>query len=77
LETQPTVGFTLGYEDAPIKYIDGYIIEPREQISDKNCIKLDVGKNLTFDLNIYAYASEGELGQTRLLNVSSILSIIL
>lgn len=60
LEENPTVGFTLGYENAPIHYIDGPIVQPRAPLSEKNCLILKKKEELNLKLFVYHYKAEDE-----------------
>ena len=55
------VGFTVGSEDAPYKYIDAGETEPRS-FSAGQCVLLGVGETLRVPLFVYDFASEEERG---------------
>ena len=55
-----SVGYTLGYENAPWLFVQTATVRDREQISDKNSFKLSAGEKITFDLTIYRYSGEDE-----------------
>jgi hypothetical protein len=55
-----TVGYTLGYENAPLMFINAYRIRERAPLGD-NCFELKPGETVDFSLRIFDYAAETEL----------------
>ena len=56
-----SVGFTVGCEDAPYKYIDAQEIEPRSFSADR-CVLIPAGQTLRVPLRLYDFPSEDESG---------------
>lgn len=56
-----TIGYTLGYENAPFLFVNSQIIKERVPLSD-NCITLEPGEVIDVVLDLYEYDSESELG---------------
>ena len=55
-----SVGYTLGYENAPWLFIQTATVRDRVPLSDNNTFKLSAGGNYTLDLTIYDYSGEDE-----------------
>lgn len=55
-----TVGYTLGYEDAPLMFVNAYNVREREPLSN-NCFELELGEAVEFSMNIYQYDAKSEL----------------
>lgn len=55
-----TVGYTLGYENAPLLFINAYRIKEREPLGD-NCFELQPGETVAFALDLFEYDAESEL----------------
>lgn len=53
-QDQAAVIYTVGYENAPIMYIDAATQTPRKPLAE-NCVTLPAGKEFTFTVYIYAY----------------------
>lgn len=56
-----TVGYTLGYENAPWLFIQAALVKERAPL-DENCFMLAPGECVQFTLELYDYAAESELG---------------
>ena len=50
-----SVGYTLGYENAPWLFVQTATVLDREPLSDKNTFSLSAGGSYTFDLTVYYY----------------------
>lgn len=55
-----TIGYTLGYENAPWLFIDSHNIKERAPLSH-NCFELEPGETLELMLDLYDYPAESEL----------------
>lgn len=55
-----SVGYTLGYENAPWLFVQTATVYEREQISDDNAFVLESGEAYSFELMIYDYYGEDE-----------------
>jgi hypothetical protein len=55
-----TVGYTLGYENAPLKFIKSHDVRDRASLSN-NCFELEHGETVEFTLNLYEFDAENEL----------------
>ncbi len=55
-----TVGYTLGYENAPTQFINAYRIRERAPLGD-NCFALASGEAVTVDFLLYDYAADSAL----------------
>lgn len=55
-----SVGYTLGYENAPWLFVQTATVRDREPLSDKTTFKLSIGECYTFDLNVYSYLGDDE-----------------
>ena len=55
-----TVGYTLGYENAPLLFINAYRIRQRAPLGD-NCFVLNPGETVEFSLELFDYEAESEL----------------
>lgn len=56
-----TVGYTLGYENAPLLFIKSRLVKERAAL-DNNCFELAAGEEVEFTLELYAYEAGSELG---------------
>lgn len=56
-----TVGYTLGYENAPWLFVKSHDVRERAPLKE-NCFELESGENVEFTLNIYEFDSESILG---------------
>ena len=55
-----TVGYTLGYEDAPLQFINAYQIKERAKLAG-NCFEFMPKETVTLTLNLFQYTATGEL----------------
>jgi len=56
-----TVGYTLGYENAPLLFIKSRLVKERAPLAD-NCFELAAGEEIEFTVDTYEYEAESELG---------------
>lgn len=56
-----TLGYTLGYENAPLLFIKSMLVKERSPLGE-NCFELDSGESVEFTLDVYEYQAESELG---------------
>jgi len=56
-----TLGYTLGYENAPWHFIQSRSVEERKPLGD-NCFTLESGESIQFDIHIYGYSAVDEMG---------------
>ncbi|PZD94216.1 hypothetical protein DNH61_19950 [Paenibacillus sambharensis] len=56
-----TVGYTLGYENAPFLFIKSRLVKERAPL-DENCFELAASESVEFTLDLYEYDAESELG---------------
>ncbi|MGG4147468.1 hypothetical protein ABEW34_30615 [Paenibacillus algorifonticola] len=56
-----TVGYTLGYENAPLLFIKSRLVHDRVPLGD-NVFELGAGETAELTLDLYAYKSSSELG---------------
>ncbi|KWX85147.1 hypothetical protein AMQ83_26530 [Paenibacillus riograndensis] len=56
-----TVGYTLGYENAPLLFIKSRLVKERAPL-DENCFELAASESVEFTLDLYEYEAESELG---------------
>ncbi|MEK4365974.1 hypothetical protein MKX68_26370 [Paenibacillus sp. FSL M8-0212] len=56
-----TVGYTLGYENAPLLFIKSRLVHERAALGE-NCFELAAGESVGLTLELYNYESESELG---------------
>lgn len=56
-----TVGYTLGYENAPLLFIKSRLVKERAPLGE-NCFRLAAGETVEFTLDLYAYEADSELG---------------
>lgn len=61
LDNGSSVGFTLGYENAPYLFVIGDIAKEREQL-DRNCITIENHGELSIPIYIYDFEAEDERG---------------
>lgn len=59
---KPSVGYTLGYENAPWLFVQTATIKERAPLADSSCIKIAPGEQFIFDMEIYDYESDSVLG---------------
>ena len=59
MENGSSIGYTLGYENAPILYVDSYFIK-EDKVSGQNYISLEKEEKLTVPIYIYSFKSEDE-----------------
>lgn len=57
-----SVGYTLGYENAPWLFVQTATVLEREDMSAKNAFILKAGESYSFELTIYDYEAEDEGG---------------
>lgn len=57
-----SVGFTLGYENAPWLFIQSATVLEREPLTENNSISIASGEEISFELRVYDYAAEAEVG---------------
>lgn len=55
-----TVGYTLGYENAPWLFIKATLVKDRAPL-DENCFELAPGESVIISLELFEYAAESEL----------------
>lgn len=55
-----TVGYTLGYENAPLMFINAYRIRERAPLGD-NCFELQPGETVELSLQMFDYDAKSEL----------------
>lgn len=55
------VGYTLGYENAPWHFVKSKLVEDRKPLGD-NCFTLEANETVEFDIYVYEYPAESELG---------------
>ncbi|MCE3202376.1 hypothetical protein [Paenibacillus sonchi] len=56
-----TVGYTLGYENAPLLFIKSRLVKERAPLGE-NCFELAASESVEFTLDLYEYEAESELG---------------
>ncbi|MEK3876948.1 hypothetical protein [Paenibacillus sp. FSL M7-0420] len=56
-----TVGYTLGYENAPLLFIKSRLVKERAPL-EENCFELAASESVAFMLDLYDYKAESELG---------------
>lgn len=56
-----TVGYTLGYENAPLLFIKSRLVHERAALGE-NCFELAAGESVGLTLELYNYESASELG---------------
>lgn len=56
-----TVGYTLGYENAPLLFIKSRLVKERSPL-EENCFELAAAESVEFTLDLYEYEAESELG---------------
>lgn len=56
-----SIGYTLGYENAPWLFIKSRLVKERAPL-DQNCFELGAGEVLECTLELYSYEAESELG---------------
>ncbi len=61
LKERSSIGYTLGYENAPMNYIDANILEERETTT-QHCIKLEPNEKISFPVYLYDFESKDERG---------------
>lgn len=55
-----TVGYTLGYENAPLLFIKSHDVRDRASLSN-NCFELEHGETVEFTLDLYEFDAENEM----------------
>lgn len=55
-----TIGYTLGYENAPWMFIQSHKVKEREALSE-NCFELKPGEVLEFNMEVFDFEAESEL----------------
>ncbi len=55
-----TVGYTLGYENAPLLYVESHVVRERAAL-DENCFVLEKGESIEFYIDKYEYEAVSEL----------------
>ena len=55
-----TVGYTLGYENAPLLFIKSRLVKERSPLAG-NCFELAAGESAEFAMDLYEYDAESEL----------------
>ncbi|WP_160031553.1 hypothetical protein [Paenibacillus sp. An7] len=56
-----TLGYTLGYENAPLHFIKSRLVKERAPLED-NCFEIQAGETIQFAVDLYEYEAESELG---------------
>lgn len=56
-----TVGYTLGYENAPLLFIKSRLVKERARLAE-NCFELKASESVEFTLDLFEYKAESELG---------------
>ncbi|MCM3698898.1 hypothetical protein [Paenibacillus macerans] len=56
-----TVGYTLGYENAPLLFIKSRLVKERAPLGE-NCFELAAAESVELTMDLYEYESESELG---------------
>ncbi len=59
LENGSSIGYTLGYENAPVNYIDGIVLKERD-FRTRNCIRIGQNEKLSFPVYLYDFDSKDE-----------------
>lgn len=62
MEDQCTVGYTLGYENAPWLFVQTATVIERAKLSEANCITLKEGETIECEVTVFEYTSENETG---------------
>lgn len=57
-----SVGYTLGYDNAPWLFVQTATVLDRDLPCDENCFTLPAGEEFEFDMTIFDYSCENELG---------------
>lgn len=55
-----TVGYTLGYENAPLMFVKSHDVRERAALSD-NCFELEAGETIELALDLYEFDAKSEL----------------
>lgn len=55
-----TVGYTLGYENAPLLFVKSHDVRERSPLGE-NCFELEAGETVQLTLDLYEYAAQSEL----------------
>ena len=55
-----SVGFTLGYENAPWLFVQTATVKNRESVQAQNCFTLSAGADFSFLLSVYNYKGDDE-----------------
>jgi hypothetical protein len=55
-----TVGYTLGYENAPLLFIKSHDVRDRSPLGE-NCFELEAGERVEFTLDLYEFEAKTEL----------------
>lgn len=55
------VSYTLGYENAPLFFLDSTHVEERKELAD-NCFTINAGESLVINLQLYEYEAENPTG---------------
>lgn len=58
---ESSVGYTLGYENAPWLFVQSHTVLERAPLSE-NCFVLEAGEQVTVTWHVYDYAAENEMG---------------
>lgn len=61
-KVKASVGYTLGYENAPYLFVQTADVYERAPLTEKNAFVLKAGDSFKLELRIYDYAAENELG---------------
>jgi hypothetical protein len=56
-----TVGYTLGYENAPWLFVKAALVKERAPL-EENCFELAADEAVSFTMELYEYAADSELG---------------
>lgn len=56
-----SVGYTLGYENAPLLFVQSHTVLDREPLGE-NCFALAAGETVTFELYVFEYEAEDATG---------------
>ncbi len=57
---ESAVGYTLGYENAPWLFIESHDVREREELTKENCISLNPGEGIDFEMFVYEYVAGQE-----------------
>lgn len=55
-----TIGYTLGYENAPWMFVQSHDVRERAEL-DENCFQLEAGESITYCMELYEFDAKSEL----------------